>query len=176
MNYLNLPKPHGWLLWRGKKKAIANDMPLPSSELLVVSGDEAYGYVTLASPSAVNIPEFERLEEEHLVRREDRKLYWPDANKLYLHRLKTWQPFESTKMVRLENGQAELLEDAPLTPEQVELIKQVERLPKTLVLLDEAVTLCDGKAAYCEGIDRARVEKILDVTLDGVKSAESLPL
>ena len=176
MNYLNLPKPHGWLLWRGKKKAIANDTPLPSDSLLVISDGEAYGHVTLSSPVAVSISEFERLEDEHLVRREDRKLYWPNADKLYLHRLKEWAPFDSTKTVKLENGQAELVEDVPLTPEQLELIKQVERLPKTLVLLDEAVTLCDGKAIYCEGVDPDKIEKILDVTLDGVKSADDLPL
>ena len=104
MNYINLPKPHGWLLWRGKKKAIANDAPMPSDKLLVVSGDEAYGYVTLASPVAVNVSEFERLEDEHLVRREDRKLYWPDADKFYLHRLKEWTPFDSTKAVKVDNG------------------------------------------------------------------------
>ena len=176
MNYLDLPKPHGWLLWRGKKKAIANDTPLPSSQLLVVSDGEAYGYVTLSTPSVVSISEFERLEDEHLVRREDRKLYWPDADKLYLHRLKEWTPFDSTKTVKLVNGQAEIVEDVALTPEQAELIRQVERLPKTLVLLDEAVTLCDGKAIYCEGVNPDRIEKILDVTLDGVKSADSLPL
>jgi len=176
VNYLNLPKPHGWLLWRGKKKAIANDTPLPSDSLLVISDGEAYGHVTLSSPVAVSISEFERLEDEHLVRREDRKLYWPNADKLYLHRLKEWAPFDSTKTVKLENGQAELVEDVPLTPEQLELIKQVERLPKTLVLLDEAVTLCDGKAIYCEGVDPDKIEKILDVTLDGVKSADDLPL
>lgn len=177
MNYLDLPKPHGWLLWRGKKKAIANDTPLLSGEpLLVVSDGEAYGYVTLATPSVVNISEFERLEDEHLVRREDRKLYWPNADKLYLHWLKEWQPLESTKAVKVENGQAEILEDVPLTPEQAELIKQVERLPKTLVLLDEAVTLCDGKAIYCDGVNGDKLAPILDVTLDGVKSADSLPL
>jgi len=174
MNYINLPKPHGWLLWRGKKKAIANDAPLPGDKLLVVSGDEAYGYVTLASPVAVNVSEFERLEEEHLVRREDRKLYWPDADKFYLHRLKEWTPFDSTKAVKLDNGQAELLESEPLTDEQLELIKQVERLPKTLVLLDEAVTLCDGKAVYCDGVSPDKLAPILDVTLDGVKSADEL--
>ncbi len=176
MNYLDLPKPHGWLLWRGKKKAIANDTPLPSESLLVVSDGEAYGYVTLANPIAVNVKEFERLEDEHLVRREDRKLLYPQCEKLYIHRLKDWQPFESTKQVRVENGQAEIIEDVVLTSEQAELIRQVERLPKTLVLLDEAVTLCDGKAIYCEGVNPDRVDKILDVTLDGVKSADSLPL
>ncbi len=176
MNYLNLPKPHGWLLWRGKKKAIANDTPLSGESLLVVSDGEAYGYVTLASPSVVSISEFERLEDEHLVRREDRKLYWPNADKLYLHRLKEWQPFESTKMIRLHNDEVEILEDVALTPEQVDLLRQVERLPKTLVLLDEAVTLCDGKAVYCDNVDSSKLEPILNVTLDGFKSADSLPL
>ena len=125
VNYLNLPKPHGWLLWRGKKKAIANDTPLSGESLLVVSDGEAYGYVTLSTPSVVSISEFERLENEHLVRREDRKLYWPDADKLYLHRLKEWTPFDSTKAVKLVNGQAEIVEDIALTPEQAELIRQV---------------------------------------------------
>lgn len=176
MNYLDLPKPHGWLLWRGKQKAIASDKPLSADPLLVISDGEAYGQATLSQPSAVNIAEFERLEDEHCIRREERKLYWPDSDVLYIHRLKDWQPFEAAKMVRLDNGSAKIIEPYPLTPEQVELIRQAERLPKTLVLLDEAVTLCDGKAMYCKGVDGSKVEPILKVTLDGLKSADDLPL
>ncbi len=48
MNTIELPRPHGFLIWQGKQKAIADAEALPVGEkLLVVSDGEAFGYATL---------------------------------------------------------------------------------------------------------------------------------
>lgn len=177
VNCIQLPKPHGYLLWRGKQTSIASDAPLPTGQkLMVISESEAYGEAVLGQPSAVSLSEFERLEDEHCIRPEERKLYWPGADVFYIHRLKDWQPFERAKMVSIAGGQAELVDLPELTTEQKELLLKAERLPKTVVLLDDAVTLQDGKAVIRDGLDSSKIEPILRAVLDGVKSSDNLSL
>lgn len=189
MKFLDLPKPHGFLIWRGKQTAIASISPLAVGEkMLIVSDGEPYGEAILSQPVAVNLKGFEQMEEYHCVRPEDRKLQWPNAESFFVHRLKSWTPYEewqadgkrvlplkSIKM--LDNGECELCNLPQPTDEQKKLLEQAERLPKTVILLDEAVRLEDGKAIYSNGIDGSKLEPILKVTLDSIKSGEdSLPL
>lgn len=185
MKYINLPKPHGFLIWRGKQTAIASPAPLSADEkMLLVSNDEAYGEVVLSNPIACNLSEFERLESEHRIRPEDRKLYWPDASVFYVHRFRDWQPYEEyieekhldlngrecqTKRVlpktpiRLNGDTAELLDLPEPNEAQKELLLQAERLPKTIIL-SGAVTL-EGTKAIINGVDPAKVQPILNATL-----------
>ena len=185
MKYINLPKPHGFLIWRGKQTAIASPVALEAdTKMLLVSNDEAYGEVTLNNPIACNLSEFERLESEHRIRVEDRKLYWPNAQVFYVHRFKDWQPYEEyieekhldtvgrecqTKRVlpkipiRLNGETAELLDLPEPNEAQKHLLEQAERLPKTIIL-SGAVTL-EGTKAVINGVDPAKVQPILDATL-----------
>ena len=188
MKYIDLPKPHGFLLWRGKQTAIASPTLLDSGEkMLVVSDGEPYGEAILSQPVAVNLSSFEDMESQHCIRPEDRKLHWPNADSFYVYRLKSWQPYEQfddtgkrvlpRKAINiLGDGEAQVVELPEPTSEQQKLLEQVERLPKTLILLDEAVRLEDGKAVYCSGVDCSKLEPVLAATLDGTKSADSLPL
>jgi hypothetical protein len=194
MKYINLPKPHGFLIWRGKQTAIASPVALEAdTKMLVVSNDEAYGEVTLSNPIACNLSEFERLEGEHRIRQEDRKLYWPDTSVFYVHRFKSWQPYEEyieekhldsngrecqmkrvlpKTPIRLNGDTAELLDLPEPNEAQKQLLEQAERLPKT-ILLSSAVTLEGDKAIIQNGIDPAKVQPILDATLSSADMGDT---
>jgi len=196
MKFINLPKPHGFLIWRGKQTTIASPTALLSGEkMLVISDGEPYGEAILSQPVAVNLSGFEDMQDSHCVRPEDRKLYWPDADKFFVYKFKDWLPYEDfvptgkfydneevvkrvlpRRTIELNGDEAEVLDLPEPTSEQQKLLEQVERLPKTLILLDEAVRLEDGKAVYCSGVDCSKLEPVLAATLDGAKSADSLPL
>src|SRR3990172_8010529 len=196
MKYINLPKPHGFLIWRGKQTAIASPTLLAAGEkTLIISDGEPYGEAILSQPVAVNLSGLEDMQDSHCVRPEDRKLYWPDADKFFVYKFKSWQPYEDfigtgkmydgeevvkrvlpRKGIELNGDEAEVLDLPEPTSEQQKLLEQVERLPKTLILLDEAVRLEDGKAVYCSGVDCSKLEPVLKATLDGAKSVDSLPL
>lgn len=178
MNYLDLPKPHGWLIYRGKQTAIANDEPLTTGQkLLIVSDDNAYGEAVLGQPTALSLSEFERLESEHCIRQEERKLFWPDCDVFYLHRLTDWQPFEETKAVKLNGDSVEFADKIVLTDAQRELLQRADRLPKTLVLSDDVVLWDGDKAVIRDGLESDKVNSILQATLDGAKSdGMQLPL
>lgn len=186
MKYLDLPKPHGFLIWRGKQKAIASDKPLTAGEsLLLISGGEAFGEVMLGQPAAMNLAEFESNQDYHCIRPEERKLYWPESEVFYVHRFKSWRPFEEwqdsrrvmpTVAFAIKGNEAELIESPELTPEQEAFLSQAERLPKTLVLLDEAVTLEGNKTILSAGLDSKQIEPVIKAVFDGANLDGSLPL
>ena len=154
---LCLQPPHGFLLWRGKKTAIAEppnfveqygdkaiDMPL-----VVVSGDEAYGVVILGKPASMTVEEFDRREwtEQHRVRPEERKEWWLGAEMLHVYPIKDWKPYpESRPIVVPQDAQGyvhavEFKAYRPPTEQEQVLITKGKRLPKTIVLTPNAVSL-----------------------------------
>lgn len=177
MKYIQVPEPHGFLIWRGKQKAIASDQPLLTDEkALVVSGGQAFGEVILSQPLVANLSEFERLEKEHTVRPEERRLNFPNQDVFYIHRFKAFEPYAETKMVTIENGDAEILEEANLTEEQQTLIEKAERLPKNLILSEDVVVLTEEGYQIAEGLDSAKIEPLLKAIFEDAKSADDLPL
>lgn len=178
MKYIDLPKPHGYLIWKGKQRAIVSPDKLPTGEkmLLIQDGKEAFGEIVLGYPSQISLSEFERLETEHSTRAEERKLNWPNHNSFYLYGFKDWHGYPDGRDVEINNGYAEVLPMPELTEDEVKLLEQAERLPKTLVLRDEAVILEDGKVTFCEGLDGEKIMPILQATLDEKSVPDLLPL
>ncbi len=143
MNTIELPRPHGFLIWKGTQTAIADAEALPVGEkLLVVSDGEAFGYATLSEPAQLKSDVFHNgdWQEQHCIFERERRQFWPDANVLYVHRLADWQPFEEAKAY--ENGNAI---DRQLTESDRKLIAQAKQLPKMITLDTEAVVFCGGK-------------------------------
>ncbi len=82
---IEVPRPHGFLLWRGKQTAVPAREPLPAGEpCLLVSGGEAFGTVTLGQAASMQVGEFDRIEwaDRHRTRPEERKMWWKGARKL----------------------------------------------------------------------------------------------
>lgn len=174
MKYIDLPKPHGFLIWRQKQKAIASPTPLLSGEsIAIISEGEAFGEATLSNPVAVNLKGFEDLQDEHCIRPEERKLYWPDAQAFYIHHFTDWQPYQHSKAVCCNNGDCEFVEIPEPTEAQKALLDKAERLPKTVILLDEAVILNGDKAIINAGLDSTKIEPVLKATFDGLHDADS---
>lgn len=202
MKYLDLPKPHGFLIWRGKQKSIASDKPLTAGEhLLIISEGEAFGEIVLGQPAAMNLKEFGNNEDSHCIRPEERRLLWPNSDVLYIHRFKEWKPFEEwvesekghkdartgemvyTRRVlpditfTIQNGEAEIIKSPELTDDQKELLSRAERLPKTIVLIDEAVVLEGAKTIVKDGLDSSLVEPTINAVFENTPAIdESLPL
>lgn len=176
MNFLQLPKPHGFLIWKGKQKAIASPIPILHDRFLtLISEGEAYGDLALAQPAQVSISELERLEEEHRLRPEERKLYYPDVTTFYLHRIKEFKPYQEIKAVHINGSSFEYLDYHP-SSEEFEILNKAERLPKIIPLQDDAVVLEDTTYIQ-EGLNKEKIEPVLRAVLEGAKlNHASLPL
>lgn len=171
-DYIDVPKPHGFLLWRNKQSAIGSNKTLPvDTPLTVVSDNEAYGEVVLTAPMAVDTKEFDRLNDLHCVTPEERRLHWPNIDSFYIHRIKEWTPFTAAKAVSLEDG-LKFLPELELSQQQRQVLEQAEKLPKHLVLMDDAVSLDGDKAIIHSGLDKSKIEPVLNAVLNGAKMGD----
>lgn len=138
---VDLPRPHGYLVWHGKQQAIASPEPLPIGEVLITSEGEAYGLATLGQPAQMTVSEFQREEqaEKHCTRPEERKTWWPKVSSLYVYGIKEWNGFDKPQPII--DDHITLYEP---TEEESTLIEKGKRLPKVITLHSEAVSLVDG--------------------------------
>ncbi len=147
MNYLNLPYPHGYLVWKGTQKAIVSDELLEDKEYFVVTGIDAFCKIKLMQPSAWTIAEFDRKNELHCHKVWERKLRWPKAEMLYVHSFRIVDKFEKPKL--FTNGQA--INYRPNLTQQ-KMIAQASNLPAKIILNSEAV---------CVGQDGFNISKLI---------------
>lgn len=144
MRYLDLERPHGFLVLRGKQTAIAGAEPLPVGEsILIISDGEAYGHATLSQPVAMTAETFDQKDwsGQHCVLPRERREWWPEAQGYYVHRIVKWEPFEELKAVEVSDGQVVFKAARQLSEGEKALLTQARQYPKTVTLIEEAVSL-----------------------------------
>ena len=159
---LELPRPHGFLVWRGKQTAIATDKPLEiDAPILIISDGEAFGEAILNQPAQLKAKAFDSQEwfEQHCIYVEERKRYWPEVDKFYVYKISQFNGYESPKP--FANG--EIVDYRPTSEEQA-LIEKARRLPKTIVLRDNVLGLSNGKFVADETLVTDEIRTILEVT------------
>jgi len=96
---VDLTRPHGFLVWKGKQTTIASPTPLSEGDVMVTSDGEMFGIATLGQPIQVNLGEFERMGEKHRIRPEERAELWPTADSFYLYPIKGWKGFSHSRPI-----------------------------------------------------------------------------
>jgi hypothetical protein len=162
---LELPRPHGFLVWRGKQTAIATDKPLETdAPILIISDGEAFGEAILNQPAQLKAKAFDSQEwfDQHCIYVEERKRYWPEADKFYVHKIASFEPYELPETFI----DGKIVTYQPDTKERA-LIEKARRLPKTVILNDNALALSDGKfIAISDLIKTDELKTILKATYD----------
>ncbi len=141
---IELEKPHGYLIWKGKQTALASDKVLSSDEpFLIVSNGEAFGIASLDEPAQMSTKEFNRVEwmEKHRIYPHEQRQFWPDATLLYVYPIAKFEPFEKVQL--FANGKVVTEET---TKEQKKLLDKSRRLPKNIPLIENVVSLVDDNA------------------------------
>ncbi len=147
---LVLEKPHAFLVWKGKQTVIAAvDQLTDLDSLLLLSDNDAYGYVSLKQPSQVNVSEFDKQVDRHCVYPEERRKWWANEEVFYLYEIDKLDRF-----VELDN-QAESISrpvdkdckflDTSLTESERDLILKTKKLPRVITIDPEAVILTGEK-------------------------------
>ena len=133
---LVLVEPHGELLWKGKKRAVvkAKRMDLSKPHWVIsdlhradnVLSGLAYGVLRLEDPIGIDLEEFERRKDEHLVSQEERERWWPGKDRLYLYPVRDFIPLEEPLQIEVPVGTQVVVsevkfkeENFPLDPSQV---------------------------------------------------------
>ena len=162
MNYLNLPYPHGYLVWKKTQKAIVSDKLLNDTEYLIITGQDAFCEVRLSQPSIWTIQEFDRQNEVHCHKVFERKLRWPDAKSLYTYPVRIMRRFE--KPLLFVDGQA--INYKP-NYEQRKMITQANNLPAKIILNAEAVSVGNDGFNISELTgDDAELKRILEAVYE----------
>jgi len=141
MKYLNLPYPHGYLVWKGTQKTIVSDELLNDNEYLITTDLDAFCTIKLGQPSIWSISEFDRQNELHCYKPPERRLRWEDAEQLYTYPVKIIKKFH--KPLLLQDGQA-----IDYQPKGIErkMIIQAAEFPAKIVI--ERDTVCSGKKGF----------------------------
>jgi transcriptional regulator with XRE-family HTH domain len=171
MKSLDLPPPHGFLVWQGKQKAIPSPAPLEDKAYIITSNDEAFGVAQLSDPAQMKVSEFHKAhwQDEHRTLPEERRLHFPDTETLYVYRIAAFKKYDVLKPV--ENGS--IIDPDPLTDEEQALVEQGKKLPKTIILDKSAVTF-NGKQYHC-GPACDELERILKATYQTEVTATDTP-
>ena len=146
MNGLNLPYPHGFLLWKGKKRAIvltaaadkAMRPDLVGRRVVAVSRGEAYGEMIVTDPILVTADELDRDAEKHLVRPDERKTWWPDTLQFAVYPIAEFEPYPAPQSVEKMEGDFGPVRLAEPTADERAVFNA---LPRQIVLIDDAVAL-----------------------------------
>src|SRR3990167_6494621 len=104
---INLPEPHGLLIYNGTKTAVVSDKPHPEMvdiPLECISGGEAYGKIKLSSPVEISdFREFQKYQQLHRMTDDERTdLKW--AFPMYMFKIKIIILYKSTKKVSVPSS------------------------------------------------------------------------
>lgn len=157
--FLELERPHPFLISKGQQTAIASDESLPHGQpLIITSGDEAHGIVILEQPAQMQVKQFDREEwrDQHCIKGHERRLWWPDATALYVQQIKKWIPFDEPKLYT--SGKITSYE--PTETEKRILSKSRTKLPKEIVLIPEAVQVTGDRQFIQSGLGPEAVAQL----------------
>jgi hypothetical protein len=157
---LVLPAPHAFLVWKGKQTAVAASPEFHAAcgakvvdvPLALVCEGEAYGLVTLGTPAVMDCKTFDLPEftEEHRVRPEERRAWWPETEKLFVYPIKGFQGFKELQRVAVSGDglcEVRFKQYQPPSEREATVLRQSEKLPKVIVLQPHAVSLT-GSVLY----------------------------
>lgn len=169
---VDLARPHGFLVWKGKQTSIGSPTPLCCGKVMITSDGEAFGVATLGQEVRLSVSEFDKQGEKHCVRIEERKVYWPTATSFYLYHIKEWDGYaEPQPIIPYEP-----------TPLEADIIEKSKRLPKTIILHPEAITLEGEGYTAIDGLSLkevgASIEAIFEnyTLLEESNGEKALPL
>ncbi len=100
---VDLTRPHGFLVWKGKQRAIVSPTLLPVGEVMITSDGEMFGIATLGESIQISLSEFEQedVAKHHRIRPEERQELWPTADTFHFHAIKEWKGFSHSRPIAI---------------------------------------------------------------------------
>ena len=124
-----LVPPHGEYIYRGRKEIIVKSKPddkLWQTFSILVSGNKAYGWIRTHKPQKINLADFQKLADKHLITEAERREWWPGKTSFYAYEIRDFLPLPEPQRVEVARGiqtrikKVNLEEDEP-EPEVVDI-------------------------------------------------------
>jgi len=123
MKGIYLTPPHGELFANGTKKAIVKSQDIEPyfwEKLVVVSGDLAYGIITISQGVRISLDDFNKLFELHRVREKERNQWWEHRDTLFLYRFNIIELFDVPRKVNVPRGTKLFIENVEFVDDDAE--------------------------------------------------------
>ena len=104
---LILVESHGTYIYDGEKTIIIKSINLShisNVPLLLIEHKDALGIIYLSAPIEINISQFNKLKNKHMITDEERKLWWPKYKKLYQYNIIKFHKFKYKFAVTYPQG------------------------------------------------------------------------
>ena len=109
-----LVKPHAEMIYNNEKKLIVKSRKFSNMlniDLYLVDDEFCYGIIKLTNIKEITLNEFEKLKDLHRITDEERKKWWPNAEKLYAYEFEYVVRFPEPKPVELPQGAQTFIKD-----------------------------------------------------------------
>lgn len=107
MEGLIIVYPHSDYIANGSKKLIIKSKYFPNivnRPLLLIQKKEAIGIIYIDQIREINLTEFHKEKNEHLITEEERKKWWPNKNKFYEYHISKKQIFAAPVPIEYSMG------------------------------------------------------------------------
>lgn len=140
MRAIEVAKPHGFLIWKGRQEALLLTETLEEdSTVAIISDGEYFGDAVIGVSLVVNSKGIESTVEKHKV-----KNYEAEDEMIY-HQIKAFMPLDDPVLAKIENGEL-IIEELPEETEEMKefLDTAEEELPNIIPLGDDLLINREG--------------------------------
>ncbi|MHA1226259.1 MAG: ATP-dependent DNA ligase [Candidatus Hodarchaeales archaeon] len=109
-----LVKPHGTLIWKGKKKAIVSSRKFTKYigiPVYLIEDNKALGIIEIKEGRKINLRKFKELRKFHQISEDERKRWWSKEKFLYYYPIELISKFDPPKEILRPKGAQVWLEN-----------------------------------------------------------------
>lgn len=99
---LPLVSPHAEMIWKKKKTLIIKKKKLDLSKFKILCDYDrkAYGFIRCQEPEEIDLDEFRKLKDKHLISDEARNQWWPSAKKFWTYEIRDFFAFTQPRKIK----------------------------------------------------------------------------
>jgi len=162
MQGIYLVPPHGTLIAKGKKKLIIKSRPFYNMldiPLVLVENNKALGIIKLTDIEPIDLDEFRKLKNKHLITEEERKQWWPYDRTLYKYDFDIIEIFDEPEEVILPRGIQVFIKDVKFKESNLKFnalnfvrSEQMKKVKISRSIKDEATDLISKIQYQCDDL------------------------
>lgn len=99
---LPLISPHAEMIWKREKTLIVKKKKLDLSEFKILCnfGGKAFGFIRCKEPKEIDLDEFRKLKDKHLISDEARNQWWPSAKNFFGYEIRDFFAFTQPRKIK----------------------------------------------------------------------------
>jgi len=111
-NGLPLVSPYAKMIWKKEKTLIVKKKKLDLSRFKILCNfdGKAFGFIRCKEPREIDLDEFRKLKDEHLISDETRNQWWPSAKKFFGYEIRDFFAFTQPRRFRKQKTQTSIQE------------------------------------------------------------------